>query len=273
MRGQRGFTLLEMVVALALSVIVIGFAGMLITAPLKNYALQSERAQLVSSAGDAWPLLREDLRRALPNSARARRNGSVVVLEMLNAVDWVRYQSLPAPVFIASGTFRGLTVPYSGTGLYLSVNNMGSGVPGLDAYALSGSMSATGSVLSIVAGLLPGEQQVTIIPAPVFTGDSPRHRAYLVSGPVTWLCDESGGTLRRYAGYAIATNQAARDTAAELNAAGASSRLLATDISACDFLVGPGSASAGQLVSAHISATRNGQTVQLARQASIGNLP
>ncbi len=273
MRTQRGFTLIEMIVSLALSAIVIGFAGMLITAPLKNYALQSDRAQLVSSAGDAWPLLRDDLGRALPNSARARRNGSMVVLEMLATVDWVRYQSLPAPAFIASGTFRGLSVPYSGTGLYLSVNNMGTGVPGLDAYALSGSMSAAGSTVSIAAGALPGEQQVTVVPAPVFTSDSPRHRAYLVSGPVTWLCDETGGTLRRYAGYAIASNQAARDTAAELVAAGASARLLAQGISACNFLVGPGSASAGQLVTARISATRNGQTVQLAQQASIGNLP
>lgn len=54
MRGARGFTLIEMVVALALSAIVVGFAGVLISAPLKNYALQSERAQLVESAGDAW---------------------------------------------------------------------------------------------------------------------------------------------------------------------------------------------------------------------------
>lgn len=273
MRGARGFTLIEMVVALALSAIVVGFAGVLISAPLKNYALQSERAQLVESAGDAWPLLRDDLAQALPNSARARRNGSVVALEMLATIDWVRYQSLPAPVFVASGTFRGLPVPFSGTGLYLSVNNMGSGVPGQDAYALSGSMSAAGSQISIVTGLLPGEQQVTVIPAPVFTSDSPRRRAYLVSGPVTWLCDEAGGTLRRYAGYAIAANQAARDTAAELVAAGATSRLVAQGISACDFIAGPGSASAGQLVSARISATRNGQTLQLAQQASIGNLP
>ena len=273
MRAARGFTLIEMVVALALSAIVVGFAGLLMTAPLQNYALQSQRAQLADSASDAWPMLREDLRRALPNSARARRNGTIVVLETLATVDWVRYQSLPAATFLSSGIFRGLTVPYSGTGFYLSVNNMGSGVPGLDAYTLSGSMTGAGSLLSIVAGVLPGEQQVTITPVPVFTGNSPRRRAYLVSGPVTWLCDEGAGTLRRYSGYSIAANQAARDTAAELNAAGASSQLQAQGISACDFAAGPGNANVAQNVTARISATRNGETLQLVRQASIENLP
>lgn len=273
MRVARGFTLVEMVVALTLAAIVVGFAGMLLTVPLQNYELQSRRADLAASAGAAWPQLRDDLRTALPNSARAVRNGSSVALEFLNAVDAVRYQTSPGAPFVTSGIFRGIPVPFTSTSHFLSVNNRGNGVAGADAFALSGSMTPAGSTISIAAGALPGEQRVTVTPAPVFTADSPRRRAYLVSGPITYLCDEAAGTIRRYSGYTVASAQSARDTAAELLAAGASARLLAQDITHCDFIVGAGSQTAAQLVTARVTAARGGDTLELAEQAALENLP
>jgi MSHA biogenesis protein MshO len=273
MRAARGFTLIELVVALTLAAIVAGFAATMIGAPLRQYDQQTQRVQLVAAATDAWPLLREDLRTALPNSARARRNGTLVALEILNAVDWVRYKNPPSASFATAGQFRGLPLPYSGTAYHLSVNNLGTGVPGADAWALSGSMTPAGTTVTVAASATPGEQTVGSTPAPVFTADSPRRRIYLVSGPVTWLCDESAGTLRRYSGYSIATNHAARDTAAELLAAGASARLVAENLTACDFIVGPGGANAGQIVTARITAARNGENLQLVQQAALENLP
>ncbi len=134
-------------------------------------------------------------------------------------------------------------------------------------------MCGVGSTITILAGALPGEQRVTVTPAPVFTADSPRHRAYLVSGPVTYLCDESAGTVTRYAGYSIAAAQSARDTPAKLLNAGASARLLARDITHCDFTVGAGSQTAAQLVTARFTATRSGETMDLSEQAALENLP
>jgi len=273
MRHVRGFTLIELVVSLTLAAIVVGFAGMLLTAPMQNYDLQSRRAELADSAGAAWPPLRDELRSALPNSARARRNGSYVALEFLAAVDWVRYQGPPGAPFTTSGTFRGLAVPFTATNHFLSVNNRGSGVPGGDAWSLSGSISGAGSTITILAGTLPGEQRVTVTPAPVFTADSPRHRAYLVSGPVTYLCDESAGTVTRYAGYSMASAHSARDTPAKLLTAGANARVLAGDITHCDFIVGAGSQTAAQLVTARFTATRSGDTMDLSEQAALENLP
>lgn len=273
MRRAQGFTLVELVVSITLAAIVVGFAGMLLTVPLQNYDQQTRRAELADSAGAAWPLLRDELRTALPNSARTRRSGSNVALEFLAAVDWVRYQGPPGAPFTTSGTFRGLPVPFTATNHFLSVNNLGSAVPGADAWALTGSISAAGSTVTVQAGVLPGEQRVTVTPAPAFAADSPRHRAYLVSGPVTWLCDESAGTISRYAGYSIASAHSARDTAAELLAAGASVRLLARDISHCDFIVGPGSPNSAQVVTARLTAIRGGDTFELAEQAALENLP
>jgi MSHA biogenesis protein MshO len=273
MRRAAGFTLVELVVSITLAAIVLGFAGMLLIAPLQHYDLQSRRAELADSAGSALPQLRDDLRSALPNSARVRRNGSFVALEFLAAVDWVRYQGSPGAPFTTSGTFRGIPVPFTGTGHLLSVNNQGNGIPGSDAWTLAGSISAAGSTISIVAGVLPGEQRVTVTPAPLFSADSPRRRAYLVAGPVTFLCDEAAGTVSRYTGYSIATAQSARDTHTELLAAGASVRLLSRDITGCQFSAGAGSQTASQLVTVRFTATRAGDTFELADQIALENLP
>ena len=273
MRRAAGFTLVELVVSITLAAIVLGFAGMLITAPLQHYDLQSRRAELADSAGAALPQLQGDLRGALPNSARVRRNGSFVALEFLAAVDWVRYQGPPGAPFTTSGTFRGIPVPFTGTGLFLSVNNRGTGIPGGDAWTPGGSLSAVGSSINIVAAALPGEQRVTVTPAPAFTADSPRRRAYLVSGPVTFLCNEAAGTVSRYTGYSLASAHSARDTHAELVAAGASVRLLAQDITGCSFTAGAASQWASQVVSVRFTASRAGDLFEVADQIALENLP
>jgi MSHA biogenesis protein MshO len=271
MKPAAGFTLVELVVALTLSAIVIAFGGMFLTAPLSLYETQARRAEVASAAAEAWPQIRDELRLALPNSVRARRNGSVVALEMLNTVDWVRYKGALGGTLLTAGTFRGITAPFSSTSHYLSVNNLGTGPA--DAYALSGSITAAGTSIAIVAGGLPGEQQVTIAPIPAFIADSPRHRVYLVSGPVSFLCDESAGTLRRYTNYSIATNHTARDTAGELLTAGASVLELARNIASCEFTASAGSSSATQVVTARIASTRNGATLQVVEQARLELLP
>jgi MSHA biogenesis protein MshO len=273
MRRPHGFTLVEMVVAITVAAIVVSYAGLMITAPLNMFETQARRAEMQGSATDAWPAMRNDLRVALPNSVRVRRNGSYVALELLAAVDWVRYQAPPAAPFTTSGTFRGITVPFSSTSHFLSVNNLGTGVAGGDAYALSGSITPAGSNISIVAGAIAGEQRVTVTPAPVFTANSPRRRAYLVAGPVTYLCDEAAGTLRRYAGYSIAASQSSRDTPGELLGAGAGATQLAGHISHCDFAVSPGSSSATQVATIRMASTRNGETLSLTQQARLENLP
>ena len=110
---------------------------------------------------------------------------------------------------------------------------------------------------------------------------SATQRIYLVSEPVTYLCDETAGTLSRYSNYSIAANQSARDTAAKLLAAGnpaTTVSLLAQGITRCDFIAGPGSTSAAQVVTVSITATSNNpslnnDSIQLVEQAALENLP
>ena len=134
--SNRGFTLIELVVAIAISSIVVVFAAMFISAPLAAYDTHSRRAVLVADTSGAWPRMQGDLRSALPNSLRTGRNGNFVVIEMLPVLDMARYMTVTTamPITVA-GLYRGAGAP-----AYLSVNNLGT--PGRDAYTLGPTMVA-----------------------------------------------------------------------------------------------------------------------------------
>jgi len=257
----RGFTLIELVVAITISAIVMVFAAMFIGAPLGAYETHSRRAALVADTAGAWPRMETDLRAALPNSLRARRNGSIVVLEMLPVLGVARYKTTPSAVsFTTAGTYAGVTPAY------LSVN------PDANVYSLAPSM-ALASNFTAVAGAISGEQVIGVNPAPVFGPDSPKRSVYYVSRPVTYLCDEGAGTLRRYSNYTIAAAQTARDTAAELNAAGATSTLVTQGLSTCNFQASPASAIQSQTASVRLTTTRNGDVVALLHSSHAEYLP
>lgn len=269
-RAQHGFTLVEIVVAITISAIVMVFVSMFITAPLDAYNAQSRHATLVAGVSDAWPRMEADLRQALPNSVRVRRNGALEVVEMLAVKDVARYvQPVGNPLTLwgtTAGVLRG-----AAAGDYLSINNLGT--PGADAYALSGSMTAAGANIAFVPGAA-GEAQVTITPAPAWAGESPRHRIYLVAGPVAYLCNETLGTLTRYSGYTIAANPANRDTAAEFTAAGAVAQVVAQGLTSCNFAASASSATAAQTVAVRLTTTAaNGDNVTLLHTARSEYVP
>jgi len=248
----RGFTLIELVIAITISAIVVIFATMFIGAPLGAYEIHSRRAALVADTSGAWPRMETDLRAALPNSLRTRRNGSFVVLEMLAVMDVARYKT-PVATFpmTTAGVYRGAGLPQ-----FLAVN------PGFDAYTLTGSMAPATNIV-ITPNPTTEENQISVNPAPVFT-DSPRHLVYFVSGPVTYLCDEGQGTLRRYQNYTIAANQAARDTPGELTGAGAAATLVTQGLTSCNFaLPAAASSTQSQTVSVRLTTTQNGDSVAL----------
>ncbi|HEX6639322.1 MAG TPA: prepilin-type N-terminal cleavage/methylation domain-containing protein [Steroidobacteraceae bacterium] len=258
---QRGFTLVEIVVAIAIASVVVVFASIFIAAPISAYDAQSKRSALVTDLEAAWPRMREDLREALPNSLRVRRNGRYVVIEMLHVAAVSRYTGAMGNPFDAAGTvagvFSNLGLNVNTTQYYLSVNNRGPGIPNADAYQLTGSITSTRPTVSYVTNPATGEASVSVMPAPVLAaGDSPHRRVYLVSGPVTYLCDESQGTLQRYSGYAIAGNHAARDAPNEFG--GATTALVARGLTTCNFNVSPVSGTRAQTASVRLTATRSG---------------
>ncbi|MEO8017953.1 MAG: prepilin-type N-terminal cleavage/methylation domain-containing protein [Pseudomonadota bacterium] len=257
----RGFTLIELVVAITISAIVVVFAAMFIGAPLGAYETHSRRAALIADTSGAWPRMETDLRAALPNSLRARRNGAYVAMEMLTVLDVGRYKVLPSTsTFDTGGVYRGIGVPR-----YLSVNNLGTAAA--NAYAFSGSMTSAATTLGVVPDLATGENHVSANPAPAFTTDSLKQRIYFVEGPVTYLCDETLGTLRRYANYPVAANQTSYDTPAKFTAVGAVGELVTSGLTSCNFETSPmdstARSTATQTAAVRLTTMRNGDTVTL----------
>jgi MSHA biogenesis protein MshO len=262
---QHGFTLIEMIVAIAVSAVVVIFAAMFIAAPVDAYEAHSRRTVLAADAATAWPRMQLDLRQALPNSVRVLRNATLpnfVALEMLAVVGEARYMQAPSASFRVAGTTTGIFANYlplpglaiEFPGHYLSINNLGP-----QAYSFAGTMTPPVDV-DMVATATPGEVILNLSTPPAL-GASPRRRIYLVSGPVTYLCDEAQGTLRRYSGYVIAANQDARDEPAEF--AGATTTVVARGLSGCNFAVSPVGSNHSQTVAVRLTATRDNESVTM----------
>lgn len=271
-RHTLGFSLLEMVVAIVIGSVILVFVSMFIIAPVDAYAAHNQRAVLVSNASTAWPRMEADIRQALPNSVRWRRNGNIVVLEMLNTVGFARYAAPPNTAsFVVAGTASSVFGPYVAgdtlNRIHLAVNNAGQ-----EAYTQTLSMTPQLNNVQLAPNGVAGEAQVQLVaPQAGLNTNSPRSRVYLVDVPITYLCHERQGTLTRYAGYPVAASQASRDTPAKL-AGATSTEVVARGLTACRFdtTSPPGRP---QNVAVQLTSTRGSESVVMLHTAAVENLP
>jgi MSHA biogenesis protein MshO len=279
-----GFTLVELVVTLTVSVVVVAFAAMFVSQPVLGFNDQARRVRLVDSADAALGRMRRDIRRALPNSIRVASAGGNVALELLGTADGARYRgNAPGSAdqildfaaadgsFNVIGGFTQLAKPFSSTSHYLAIYNVG--VAGADAYELANVMTPAGTQIDVTADAFAGEDRVTLSPPFRFAFGSPAQRVYLVDGPISYVCDSLAGTLTRYTGYVIDADHANRDTHAELVAAGAAPSRVADDVAACRMSYSPGTAERAGLVTIEVSVGRQGETISLLDQVHVGNVP
>lgn len=281
--GQRGFTLVELVITIAVGSVVVAFMSEFIVYPMLGYQAQTRRAQLVDDADSALRFMGRDLRAALPNSVRTTSAGSVTAVEFMSTLDAARYvdgaplanPALALDFTTADGAFSTdvpftqLTLPWSSASAYLVIYNVG--ITGANAYAGTNVITPAGTTISVAAGATANQNLVTLSPAFQFAYESPGKRVYLVSGPVSYLCDTGAGTLTRYSGYAIASSQAA--SAATLTAAGATASLVAGDVGACAFTYTSGTAQRNALVELTLQLVNSGESVQLLYEVQLVNSP
>jgi MSHA biogenesis protein MshO len=132
--GALGFTLIELVITIAVGSVVVAFMSMFIVMPMNAYTAQTRRAALVDASDSALRFMARDLRSALPNSVRTATNGgNVTAIELLATADGARYQD-NGPVanpalaldfttadgaFATTVPFTQLTLPWSSGAYYL----------------------------------------------------------------------------------------------------------------------------------------------------------
>lgn len=283
-RYLRGFTLVELVVTMTISVVVVAFAAMFVSGPVLGFNDQARRIRLVDSADSALQRMSRDVRRALPNSVRVANGGGVSVLELLSTTDGARYRSSPPgspdqrldfsaadDAFNVIGPFSQIAKPFSSMTHHLAIYNVG--VTGADAYELANVMTPAGTQIDISADTFAGEDRVNLSPAFRFAFGSPTQRVFLVDGPISYICDSNAGSMTRYSDYTIAQNHSDRDSAAELLAAGATASLVAGQVTACLFNYAAGTAERAGMVTMELAVGEQGETISLLTQVHVDNVP
>jgi MSHA biogenesis protein MshO len=281
--SERGVTLIELVVTIAVGSVVVAFMALFIVMPLNAYTAQTRRATLVDESDSALRFMSRDIRSALPNSVRVATSGTVSALELLATADGARYQdngplsnpalvldfTTPDGAFATTVPFTQLTLPWSSSAYYLSIYNVG--VPGANAYQSANVITPSGTTIAISAGATSNQNLVTLSPAFQFAYGSPEKRVYLVSGPVSYLCDTSAGTLTRYSGYSISSTQPT--SSAALGLQGAIAALVAANVASCTFTYSAGTAQRNALATLEIEITQSGEIVQLLNEVQVVNAP
>ncbi len=274
--SDRGFTLIEAVLVIAITGIVAGIVARFIVAPVQGYLSTQARAALADQADLALRRIARDLRLALPNSARVAASG--LALELIPTTGAARYvtegsQRLEFGTVDTSFDVVGPPLVL-GASQQLAFYNLGPGITGSDAYAdnvgaaaqaASNRRTATngaGPASTIVIDSLAG------LPVAAF---APPHRVFAIDAPVTYRCDLTAGTLTRHAGYGFVATQPDPPV-------GGTSALLATGVTACRFTYDAAVvASRAALVSLSLglrAQTSSGdETVSLAHAVHVDNAP
>jgi MSHA biogenesis protein MshO len=258
-RRARGFNLIELVISIVVTGIVVAGLAYFVF-PVRQAADIAARADLTDIADTAMQRIGRDVRLALPNSVRTTTSGGAVFVEFLAVRTAGRYRgegggaaagtncpnddpSLTPPGndqlsfdSVADTCFKTIGKLPDATSVtpsdYLVLNNYGPGFAGQDAY--SAGPPANRALITAIDTSEAGRDRVAFA-ATTFQRtlhDSPGRRFFIISGPVSYVCDPVLGTITRYWGYPIA--------AAQPTAFGSgSSAVIATKVSACDFDYAP----------------------------------
>jgi MSHA biogenesis protein MshO len=258
---SAGFTLVEMIIVIAITAIVGAMVAVFLRAPLESYVAQDRRARLADTADTALRRMAREIRLALPNSVRVTAAGGTVYLEFLATRSGGRYRAQGGGDILdfttVDGSFDVLGPAIDmRVGDRIAVYNLG--IAGADAWAGDTIANYTGATASMTSIAFAPRQ---------FPLASPGNRFQVVEGPVSYACDPAAGTLTRYWGYAVAAAQPVAFAAATPRA------LLATRVGGCGFDYQPGVTERGGLVSMTLSLSHAGETVHLYATTQVGNQP
>jgi MSHA biogenesis protein MshO len=222
---RRGFTLVEMVVVIAIAGIVASMIAVFIRSPVQAYFDTERRARLTEAADTALRRVARDVRTALPNSVRVTAVGGSTFLEFIPTVGGGRYRNYPTAAGagnpldfnLADAAFDVVgPVPVYAAGNSAVVYNLGPGTIA-DAYAgnnraqlTSNNAALPGAEIALSTDAAP--HTVTLAAATQFPAASPSSLFQVVTTPVTYECTPNAavpaaGTLLRYEGYAFTAGQ------------------------------------------------------------------
>jgi MSHA biogenesis protein MshO len=286
--SAAGFTLIEAIIAIAITGVLAGMAAVFIARPVEGYVDAVRRAELTDAADVALRRMTRDLRLALPNSLRVTSAGGVNYIEFIMTSVGGRYRdpadgstggdflsftsagdlsfdvlgTMPANPAIAVNDFvvvYNLGPGYEPANAYLRDTNQCDATPVSPGCNIARVAAIAGNTVTLDAN--PFAAQSPPLP-------SPSARFQLVPGDVravTYACPTAAGHLIRYWNYGFNAAQATPPTvgnSAEL-AGGAS----------CTIEYTANATGRNGLLFVQLTLSSGGESVSLFQQIHVDNAP
>lgn len=282
MRRYEGFTLVELVLVIALSAVVGVMISTVLSRPLEGFVAQSRRAELTDLAAVALNRMAREVRQAVPNSLRLTGSNT---LELLAIHEAGRYRASALvdggmrhdpPRCPASGVCRievlspGLAAERVRQARWMVIYNTGANVAGATVWPPLGA-----AALSVVtpdgAGFTLDAGQLSLSGAAGFgfRYASPQHRFYLAREVLGYRCENVGELAGSGSGRLLrASFEQLQDGYSYAN-----SPVLVDSVSRCEFTYEPGTNTRGGLLTIGLGVMKDGEEVVLLQQIHVDNAP
>jgi MSHA biogenesis protein MshO len=296
--SQRGFTLIELVMVIALAGAVAVMISSALSRPLEGFVAQSRRAALVDLAAGALNRMARDIRLAVPNSVHLNADGTAI--EMFNVLGAGRYRPnrvggdglmfAPGTAAACTANFAAVTPGQGNCSAFqvlaptlavagarwlvvysIGAESGGNPLPGANVWAVADPVSGrhviTPDNTAFASAALAGNESLLSVTPPAgsfsFAYASPQRRFYLSDQIVGYRC--TGGQLLRFTRSARLPAFAGTNAAAEA--------VQATNVTACSMSYQPGSSQRAGLVTLRLQLTLEGESIELFQQVHVDNAP
>jgi len=286
-RNQRGATLIELIMVIAILGVIAAVASVFIKGPIDAYVDSARRAALTDASDTAIRRMARDIRKALPNSTRIP---STDCLEFIPTKTAGRYRAAVDVLstgdilnFVASDTSFNMLSLNSDLpadqkieiGDVVAVYNLG--VSGADAYAgdntstvrsLANDSGRKESTISVDAKLFPfasGSKRFYVIPA------GEQVVGYVCNGNGTDAHGTGTGTLRRYIATLPGANSCTLPVIDQNNVTSVS--IMASNVASCNFVHNVSDLQRNDPVQLTITFTDSGESISLYHQVYENNWP
>lgn len=291
----KGFTLVELVIVIALAGIVGVVISSVFSHPLEGLIDQSRRGALVEQAAGAMNRMTRDVRLAVPNSLRVSSDGQAVELMLIQSAaryrpnrtdgEGLRFSTDPvgtcgsATVDGRCDTAQVLDGSFDPTGaMWMVMYNIGAesgGAPvsGSNVWAPAnpGVITPIGTTFSVIPGAPAGETVIAVGNLPTggfrFAYASPQFRLYMAQSVVGYRCENN--QLLRYSYSTLLTTLPSEPPA------GSNPQPLALNVDCGKtlFTYQAGSTQRGGLLSLTLRITQDSESFDLLQQVHVDNAP